>query len=186
MSSPRIWGATAEECSRTYACDDGTFAHDDAFVRAVDVAAPTELVYRWLCQLRVAPYSYDLLDNFARRSPTRRDPALEALAPGMRIMTIFRIASFVWGRSLTLELSSRLGARLMGSLYGAYDVRAGGALGTRLVAKVLVRFPGGRYGRVVRWAMPTLDLIMFRKQLLTLKRYAERDARDELGRTQER
>jgi hypothetical protein len=55
--------------------------------------------------------------------------------------------------------------------------------GSRLIAKVLVRYPRGPYGRVLRAFMPHADLFMFRKQLLTLQRYAERDARnpDALG-----
>lgn len=176
MSSPRIWGATSEECARVYPCDERDFAHDDAYVRAIDVAAPPDLVYKWLCQLRVAPYSYDLLDNFGRRSPPRRTPALEALAPGMTVMTIFRIVAFDWGRTLTIQLGSRMGAAAMGTFCGSYDVRARDS-GARLVAKILVRYPGGWYGRILERAMPTLDLIMFRKQLRTLARYAERDAR---------
>lgn len=176
MHSPRIWGATVAECARRYPCDERGFAHDDAFFRAVDVAAPPEIVYAWLCQLRVAPYSYDLLDNFGRRSPPRRDPALESLAPGMRAMTIFRIVDFTWGKTLTLQLASRIAACLMGDFCGSYDVRSGGVRGTRLVAKILIRYPNGRYGGLLKHAMPAFDLIMFRKQLLTLQRYAERDA----------
>lgn len=176
MRSPRIWGATSEECARRYPCDERDFAHDDAFVRAIDVAAPPELVYRWLCQLRVGPYSYDLLDNFGRRSPPRRSAALEALAPGMRVMRIFEIVDFAWGRTLTIALASRVGAAAMGSFCGSYEVRAEGARGSRLVAKILVRYPSGWYGSVLMRAMPTLDLIMFRKQLETLRDYAERDA----------
>ncbi|GAC1559388.1 MAG: hypothetical protein NVS3B17_10060 [Vulcanimicrobiaceae bacterium] len=176
MQSPRVWGATADEVARRYPCDERSFAHDDAFVRAITIAAPPDLVYRWLCQLRVAPYSYDVLDNFGRRSPPRRDPALEALAPGMRVMTLFRIVAFEWGRTLTIEIASRVGTPLMGAFCGSYDVRANDR-GCRLVAKILVRYPPGPYGRLLARAMPTLDLIMFRKQLRTLARYAERDAR---------
>ncbi len=177
MTSPHFWGATAQECARTYPCDDLDFASDDVFFRAIDVAAPPELVYRWLCQLRVGPYSYDLLDNFARRSPPRRTPALEKLAPGMIVMTIFRIAGFDWGRTLTVALSSRRAGSVMGTFVGTYDVSPSTTSASRLVAKIRVRYPSGWYGAVLKRAMPTLDLIMFRKQLVTLARYAERDAR---------
>jgi hypothetical protein len=63
-------------------------------------------VYAWLCQLRVAPYSYDLLDNFGRRSPRARDPELRRLAVGQRFMTIFRLMSYVDDEQLTLRSTS--------------------------------------------------------------------------------
>ena len=63
--------------------------------------APAEVVYRWLCQLRVAPYSYDWIDNRGRRSPRELTPGLEQLAEGQTVM-IFRLVSFAWGRHLTL------------------------------------------------------------------------------------
>ena len=91
-------------------------------------------------------------------------------------MVIFRIAGFVAGSSLTVRLASRLGRAVMGDFAGSYAVLATGA-GSRLVAKVLVRYPRGAYGNVLRALMPQADLFMFRKQLQTLRRYAERDAR---------
>ena len=170
------WGSTASERASHFACDDIAFAHDVALFRAIDVAAPPALVFRWLAQLRVAPYSYDLIDNFGRPSPTRLTPGLDALAAGQSIMTIFRLLSFEPGRNLTIGLTSKRYARAMGDLLGTMrvDPAPGGA---RIVAKILLRYPGGAYGRLLRTVLPTLDFIMFRRQLLNLKRFSERDAR---------
>lgn len=177
MESPKNWGATAQERARAYPCDALPFEEDDVYFRAIDVAAPPELAYRWLCQLRIAPYSYDLIDNFARRSPPQLTPGLDALAPGQRMMTIFRLVAFDTPRSMTIALASRIGAAVMGDFCGTYAVAAHGT-GSRLLAKIRVRYPRGIYGRALRPAMPYLDLFMFRKQLETLRDYAERDARD--------
>ena len=177
MLPPKNWGASPSEIARHYPCDELAFAADDEYFRALDVAAPPELVFRWICQLRAAPYSYDLIDNFGRRSPPRLTPGLDALAPGQGTMTIFRIVAYDAPRSLTIALASRVGAAVMGDFCGTYDVRPN-AGGSRLLAKVRVRFPGGPYGGLLRRIMPAFDLFMFRKQLLTLRRYAERDARD--------
>jgi hypothetical protein len=177
VSSAAVWGATAAECADSYPCDGLGFAHDDIFFRAIDVAAPPALTFRWLCQLRAAPYSYDWLDNFGRRSPPRLIPGLEQLAVGQRIMIVFRLIGFSSGTSLTVRSQSRIGDALMGSVAGSYVVRAVPE-GSRLIAKVLVKYPHGPYGRALRTTMPHADLFMFRKQLLTLRRYAERDAGD--------
>jgi len=67
-----------------------------------------------------------------------------------------------------------VGRAAMGDFAGTYRVTAGPA-GARLIAKVLVRYPRSPYGAVLRRAVPYADLIMFRKQLLTLRAYAERD-----------
>jgi hypothetical protein len=175
VSDPRIWGVSERERAQAFPCDALPFAADDVYFRGVDVAAPPELAYRWLCQLRRAPYSYDWLDNFGRPSPSRLTPGLEQLATGQRVMLLFRLADFEYGSSLTLVLASRAAAAFMGDFAGSYLVQARGDA-TRLLVKILVRYPRGRYGALLRTVMPHGDLFMFKEQLRRLKCFAERDA----------
>jgi hypothetical protein len=169
------WGSTEGERASHFPCDDLRFAHDIALFRAISIAAPAHVVYRWLTQLRVAPYSYDWIDNFGRPSPARLTPGLDALAIGQPIMLIFRLAAFEPGKSLTVELASRVYAHLFGAIAGSYRVDAVSG-GCRLIAKILVRYPTGPHAGLVRTTLPALDLIMFRKQLQNLQRLAERSA----------
>lgn len=83
---PRLWGARRNETERHYPCDDLSGGPGEAWFRAVTVDAARPSVFRWLCQLKVAPYSYDLLDNLGRRSPRRLTPGAERLErPGFRL-----------------------------------------------------------------------------------------------------
>lgn len=47
---------------------------------------------------------------------------------------------------------------------------------SRLVVKLVFESPHGIHGALVRRLLPAGDLVMMRKQLLTLKALAERDA----------
>src|SRR6202022_4188536 len=76
----RAWGSTAAERALELPCDGLLEDPDDVYHRALDVDAPAPVVFRWLCQLRTAPYSYDVLDNFGRRSPRTLTPGLDELA----------------------------------------------------------------------------------------------------------
>ncbi|HEX3433125.1 MAG TPA: hypothetical protein VHT25_03585 [Solirubrobacteraceae bacterium] len=135
--------------------------------RAVSVEAEPRLVFRWLCQLKHAPYSYDLLDNFARRSPRELTPGAERLAVGQRFMSIFTLVSYVPDEQLTLR------ARRTAVTYAALSE----GQRTRLLARVLFAPPGGRLlGSLSGGALAAGDLLMMRKQLLTLKALCERDA----------
>ncbi len=165
------WGATEAERGASYPCDE--FAVPDAvgLFRAVDVAAPPAVVFRWLCQLRVAPYSYDLVDNLGRRSPRTLTPGLEALEVGQTLMTIFRVVSFAPGAHLTAVLQSGP-ARLFGPVALSYVVRATTG-GSRLVCAQRVGRAGG-LGGLRRSALGWGDLVMMRKQLRTLRELAER------------
>ena len=75
-------------------------------IRAVAMEAPREIGFLWLCQMRRAPYSYDWLDNFGRRSPRRADPSLTDLAVGQSFMTIFELVDFTDSESLTLRMKA--------------------------------------------------------------------------------
>lgn len=172
MTASRTWGSTETERADSYPCDRWLADPDDQLWRAIDIDAPPGAVFRWLCQLRAAPYSYDWIDNLGRRSPRQLTPGLDELEVGQRVMTIFRLVEFEPGRHITLVLER--GKRLFGELAITYQVRPAGA-GSRLVAKLVVRRPRGA-GRLFSPLLPAGDLVMMKKQLRTLKALAERDA----------
>ena len=155
------WGTTAAERAARLPCDDllpGALRVD----RAVGVDAPGAVLFRRLCHLRVAPYSYDLLDNLGRRSPRALTPGLEELAPGQRFMRLFGLHSYADGEHITLR-APRVAV--------TYAVRPAGA-GSRLHARVLFDGP-----RLIARPLALGDLVMMRKQLLTLRDRAEEDHR---------
>jgi len=175
MSTAIDWGSTPEERAASYPCEQFVPDANLAVFRAIDIAAPVDVVYRWLCQLRVAPYSYDLLDNLGRRSPSELTPGVDELEVGQRIMTIFSLASFEPDRHLTIVCDG-IGRRLLGHVSSTYAVAPTGN-GSRLVLKLVCISPGGRLLRApYRWAMPWFDLFMMRRQFLNLKRLAETTA----------
>jgi hypothetical protein len=166
------WGTTAQERAMALPCDRLMATAPVRLDRAVSIQAPRELVFRWLCQLKHAPYSYDLLDNFGRTSPRELTPGAERLASGQRFMSIFALACFAPDEQITLR-SLRTAV--------TYAVIADGAA-TRLVARVLFDPPGGRLSAALTGrALALGDLLMMRKQLLTLKALAERDAARQAG-----
>jgi hypothetical protein len=63
-------GSTAAERSGSYPCDDFVPGADLELFRAIDISAPVPVVFRWLCQMRAAPYSYDLLDTWGGAAGT--------------------------------------------------------------------------------------------------------------------
>ncbi|UMG92559.1 hypothetical protein [Nocardioides sp. TF02-7] len=147
-----------------YPCDD--FVREPALEawRGVSVDASPRVVWARLRQVRLAPYSYDLVDNLGRRSPReRRDLAEPTVgSPFTHALGADR------GRVLAVEPERHLTATILGA-HLSYVVRPG-PTGTRLLLKVVAR--------TNRWVAPVFsvgDLVMARKQLLTLKRLAEGD-----------
>ena len=159
------WGVRSPERTVSLPCDVLCSRAVQAD-RAIHIAAPPRIVFSWLCQLRVAPYSYDILDNLGRRSPRQRNPELVRLRVGQRFMTLFVLRSFVDGEQITLRCRG---------VAVTYAVRPEGS-GSRLHARVLFEGP-----RLLAHALALGDLVMMRKQLLTLKSLAEHEAVKSLG-----
>jgi hypothetical protein len=178
----REWGATAAERHATSAADALLPDAGEHWVRAVDVAAPPALLWRWLCQLRAAPYSYDWIDNLGRRSPQELTPGLEQLAVGKKLLVAFRVAGFATGEELTIITRPR--SRLLTPFAVSYVIVPRGPRASRLIAHIRVEAPPALPHRLARAALAVLcagDLVMMRKQLLNLQRLAERDARRTSG-----
>jgi hypothetical protein len=166
------WGSTAAERALPFPCDRFLGDPDASLYRAIDVDAPPSVVFRWLCQLRVAPYSYDWIDNFGRRSPQRLTPGLEQLAVGQSVMSLFTLVDFERDRHVTAITRPAL-KPIFGEIAASYVVAPRAAGASRLLVKLLVRHPSGPIGWTIRVLLPWGDLVMMRRQLLNLKRLAE-------------
>ncbi|WP_421735510.1 SRPBCC family protein [Cellulomonas sp.] len=176
MTIATAWGVTAAEQDGSYPCDALVPAPARRLFRGVDVAAPPDVVYRWLCQFRVAPYSYDWIDNGGRRSPRRPLPWTWDLEVGQTFSRIFTLVSFVPDEHLTVRMN-RSGSRLFGDVAVTYAVLAAGPSRSRLVAVLRTPQPTGRVGSVGTWLLAWGDLVMMRKQLLTFARLAAAEHR---------
>jgi hypothetical protein len=161
------WGATGNERETRQPCDELISKPGFICNRAISVHAPPAVTFRWLCQLREAPYSYDPLDNLGRRSPRQLTPGADRLEVGQRFMKIFTLTSFDRDRQITLR---------SGGTAVTYGVLPEGT-GTRLLVRVLFD-PGTRIGAALAPLLVVGDLVMMRKQLINLRDLAERGAGD--------
>jgi hypothetical protein len=157
------WGTSAAEMRRRYPCDDLVASPGIELWRAVTVHAPPQAVWSWLKQLRLAPYSYDWIDNAGRRSPTTLcdlpDPR-----PGDAFSTF--AGRFDVGIVVSTEPNQHLTASIMGALMSYVIVPEDAT--TRLLLKVVM--PERRW---YSQALALGDWPMARRQLLNLKRLAE-------------
>lgn len=159
------WGVTDAEVRRRYPCD--AFVEEPSFQawRAVTVRASADLLWPWVTQVRLAPYSYDWVDNLGRRSPRELRPL-----PEPAVGDHFTTAA---GRPLGRIVSVTPGEQLTGRL--ADVVMSYVLLPDRDATRLLLKLASAGW----RWTGPLLsvgDLVMARRQLLNFKQLAERDA----------
>ena len=175
-SISETWGTQARERLLAFPCDDLISQPDATLYRGVTIKSSPEIVFRWLCQMRAAPYSYDWIDNCGRQSPRELTPGLENLAIGQDVMSIFDLVDFERNRHLTIRVKPGSSAsRTFGDIAGTYLIIAGPNNSCRLVVKLIANYPRGAKGGLMRALLPWGDLIMMRRQLLNLKQLAERE-----------
>jgi hypothetical protein len=160
------WGVTSAETALRYPCDavmpDPTFAA----WRGVTVRARPEDVWPWVAQIRVAPYSYDWIDNLGRRSPQRLC-ALPEPVVGEPFTTA--LGGRRLGRIVSVTKEQQLTGQIVGVLMSYLLVEDGA--GTRLLLKLV-----GRPSRALAPLLSVGDLVMARRQLLNIAHLAERHA----------
>ncbi|WP_163568375.1 hypothetical protein [Fodinicola feengrottensis] len=123
---------------------------------------------------RVAPYSYDWIDHWGRRSPRILTPGAEKLAAGQQLM-VFTLVDIEPGHQFSGR-SFPAAERLFGPLAGTYAIEPLDDQNCRLICRLVLG--SGRFGAtLLAWG----DFVMMRRQLLNLKGLAERDARTLAG-----
>jgi hypothetical protein len=159
------WGVTQAETSRRYPCDD--FVPDPVLEawRGVTVRATPEHVWPWVVQIRLAPYSYDWIDN---RSPQNLRGLSEPVA-GESFTAALGGRRF--GRIVAVKSGEHLTGTIIGAVMSYVLVPVDDGLQTRLLLKLVT--PGGR---VIAPLLSVGDMIMARRQLLNLAALAERAA----------
>jgi hypothetical protein len=162
------WGVSDAEISLSYPCAEFLRAPALQAWRGVDVAAPPEAVWPWVAQVRIAPYSYDWIDNRGRRSP-RELAGLPEPCVGEPFTTA---GGRTAGRIVSVEAGKQLTGTIMGA-YMSYVLLPVDRDSTRLLLKVVMRTSG-----LSALGLCVGDLIMSRRQLLNLKRLAERYRRE--------
>jgi hypothetical protein len=162
------WGVTPTETTRRYPCDD--LVPDPVLEawRGVTVRARPEHVWPWVAQIRLAPYSYDWIDNLGRRSPQNLRGMPE---PVVGESFTSALGGRRCGRIIAVESGKHLTGAIMGAVMSYMLVRVGDGLQTRLLLKVVTA-----RGRTIAPLLSVGDLIMARRQLLNLAALAERTA----------
>jgi len=98
MSSLRhFWGTEPDERLLDFPCDSFKELFDDTCYRGVIMQTNQEIIFQWLCQLRIAIY------GLGRKSPPKMTPGLERLAICQEIMNIFELR-IIWYRKSHWEV----------------------------------------------------------------------------------
>ena len=179
------WGVYEEELKLSFPCDGFIEQQDAVYYRGITINAAPEVIFRWLCQLRIAPYSYDWVDNFGIKSPdTLTQQGMDELVLGQQFMKSFKLVDFEQGRHLTILMKrdtpkseshiEYILSRLFGDIAISYLIVPKGPDRCRLLVKVIVRYPRGIIGGFMRIFLPWGDKIMMSKQLLNFKKLSER------------
>ena len=179
-----VWGSTAEERLREFPCDQHIINSDDVYFRAISVEASASTLFRWLCQLKIAAYSYDWIGTFENiflertfrwhKSPKKLTSGIENLACGQKIMDIFKIIGFEKNRSLTIEMEYPKAISTFGYVVGSYMIIPVTESSCRLVVKMHVIYPKETVWSWMRWFLPWADMFMLSKQLITFKKLSEK------------
>ena len=171
------WGSTPEEVELELPGDELVSQPAFSATRSLSIDAPTTDVFPWIAQLglgRAGWYSYDIIDNFGRKSATQLHPewavsSVGDIIPGGPIS--FVVTHIEAPHHLVMSLRSRReSTRFKFTL--AY-VLHGTADGTRLISRVrsALHVPFG--APLLKSTLGPGDGIMLRRQLLGLKERAE-------------
>lgn len=164
------WGVDDADVARPYPCDEWVRSPTMEAWRGVTVHTSPADLWPWVTQIRLAPYSYDWIDNLGRRSPQSLrhldEPEVGEHFTSAAGIRMGRILSVTPRRELTGSIARTVISYVLVEQPSA-EPR------TRLLMKIVTDM-----NRLLALPLGLGDLVMARRQLLNFKRLAESPVRD--------
>ncbi len=170
------WGATDDEVKRIMPGDEMVREPSFNATRAVTIHTSAENIYPWIVQMgvtRAGWYSYDLLDNLARRSAERIMTEHQTIQigdvipmspdgkQGMRVKDFSKNKWMLWWDN-------------KGDSSWVWEIHPDGEANSRLVTRVRVKYRLLSLAIAFNLLVEFFDIIMMRKCMLGIKRRAEK------------
>ena len=145
-------------------------------LRYIEVGANASDIFVWLKQLRIAPYSYDFIDNIGRKSP---DYIIENLPP-LKVNTHYLLAFHIFGFEENSFIACRFCEPInpplhlyMKGLFLEYRIAEEGTR-TKLWCKIKGYFNTDISSKGFYFIFSVMNKIMMTRQLKNIKKLSER------------
>jgi len=144
-------------------------------LRCVEINAGASAIFVWLKQLRISPYSYDLIDNRSRKSPDFIIENLPPLKAHTHFLLVFNILEFEENSFIVGRFCEPINPPVnlyMRDMYIEYRIEEK-ASNTRLWCKIKGYYNTGISSRGFFYIFSVVNKIMMARQLKNIKRLSE-------------
>jgi hypothetical protein len=172
------WGATDDEIKRSIPGDDIVISPSFNATRTVTINAPAENIYPWIVQMgvnRAGWYSYDLLDNLARKSAKIILPEYQNLQTGDLVPMSPDGKYGIWVKDFRKD-EWILWWDKIGDTSWVWAIYSEGDNRCRLVTRVRMKYRWLSFSAPFNLLIEFFDMPMMRKCMLGIKRRAESKA----------
>lgn len=147
-------------------------------LRSIEIKATASDIFVWLKQLRIAPYSYDLIDNGNRKSPDYIIGNLPPLKINTHFLLAFHILEFEENSFIVCRFCEPINTPVnlyMKGLFFEYRIIAHGTK-AKLWCKIKGYFNTDLSSRGFFFIFCLVNKIMMKRQLKNIKRLSELSA----------
>ena len=144
-------------------------------LRYIEVRANASNIFVWLKQLRIAPYSYDLIDNRGKKSPDYIIADLPALKINTHYLLAFHIFEFEENSFIACRFCEPINPPVnlyMKSLFFEYRIEEQGTK-TKLWCKIKGYFNTDISSKGFFFIFSVVNKIMMKRQLKNIKKLSE-------------
>jgi hypothetical protein len=145
-------------------------------IRCIEIGADASDIFVWLKQLRIAPYSYDCIDNRCRKSPDYIIENLPPLKVNTHYLLAFHIFEFVENSFIVCRFCEPINSPVnlyMKGLFFEYRILEQGTK-TKLWCKIKGYFNTDLTSKGFFFIFSVINKIMMARQLKNIKKLSER------------